>query len=153
MSKSIEWDDMSPEQQRAIEADHADFEVQLGRTDVDLRAASPRLHEIVAPKRGELTIEDDVESYTMSFTVDFSGILATLRQLPDGVGTAAFVSRHAAHGDQTAPAVESCDDRHWPGGIASGAAEVEGLDSCDTIWKSSPISAAGALCIRRPTET
>ena len=37
--------------------------------------------------------------------------------------------------------------------FASGAAEVERLDSYDTIWKSSPISAAGALCISRPTET
>ncbi len=100
MSESIEWDDMSPEQQRAIEADHADFEVQLVRTGVDLRAASPRLHEIVVPEQGEPTMEDDVESFTMSFTVDFSGILATLRQLPDGAGTAAFVAAYnATHPD------------------------------------------------------
>jgi hypothetical protein len=92
----VEWDDLTPEQQRQVEADHADFERQLARVGVDLRAASPRMHEIEPPQTSEITGEDGEESFTETFTVDVSGILATLRRLPDGAGTSAFVAAYNA---------------------------------------------------------
>lgn len=96
----MEWDELTPEQQRQVEADHADFERQLVRVGVDLRAASPRMNEIEPPQRSEVSGDDGEESYTETFVVDVSGILATLRLLPDGAGTSAFVEAYnAAHPD------------------------------------------------------
>ena len=90
----MEWDDLTPEQQRQVEADHADFERQLLRVGVDLRAASAHMNEIEPPRISEMSGEEGEESFTESFTVDFPGILATLRQLPDGAGTSAFVAAY-----------------------------------------------------------
>jgi hypothetical protein len=92
----MEWDELTPEQQRQVEADHADYEVQLARVGVDMRAASARMNEVQAPRRSEITGEGDEESFTETFTVDFSGILNTLRLLPDGAGTAAFIAAYNA---------------------------------------------------------
>ena len=92
----MEWDDLTPEQQRQVEADHAEFERQLARVAVDLRAASRRMHQIEPPRRSEVTIDGDEESFMETFTMDFSGILATLRRLPDGAGTAAFIAAYNA---------------------------------------------------------
>jgi hypothetical protein len=94
----MDWDDLSPEQQRHLEAEAAEFERQLARVNVDLRAASPHMHELEPPKRHD--VADDENSYMITFTVDHSGILKTLRQLPDGAGTSAFVAAYnAAHPD------------------------------------------------------
>lgn len=90
----MEWDNLSPEQRRHLEADHADFERQLVRTGVDLRAASPQLNEIEAPRRRDVAGVDGVETFLEEFTIDFSGILETLRRLPDGAGTSAFVAAY-----------------------------------------------------------
>jgi hypothetical protein len=69
------------------EALTADFLAQLARVGVDMRAASPRMHEIVPPEE----TENADGSTTVSFTIDASGIVETLRGLPDGAGTEAFV--------------------------------------------------------------
>jgi hypothetical protein len=71
-----------------------DLEFQLKRVAVDLRAAMPGMHQVYPPER--LASEDDLieetyMTYMTSITIDLAGILETLRQLPDGVGTAAFV--------------------------------------------------------------
>lgn len=98
----MERNNLSPERQKQIETDQADFERQLVRTDVDLRAASPHMHEIKAPQRRDVTDDDsdDSEAYITELTVDFSGILETLRRLPDGAGTSAFVAAYnVAHPD------------------------------------------------------
>jgi hypothetical protein len=92
----MEWNELTPEQQRQVEADHADFDRQLARVGVDLRAASPHMNEIEPPRRSEITGGDGEESFTETFTVDFSGILATLRRLPDRAGTSAFVTAYNA---------------------------------------------------------
>lgn len=96
----MEWDELSPEQQREVEADQAEFELQLVRVGVDLRSVLARLHEIKAPTRQDLASGDDWATFRMSFTVDVSGILETLRQLPDNAGASVFVEAYnAAHPD------------------------------------------------------
>jgi hypothetical protein len=93
-------DDLSPEQRRDIEALHAEFTQQLARARVDLRAASRRMHEIAPPVRQEVSADDSSETFTMTFTVDVSGIVETLRQLPDDAGTSAFIAAYnMAHPD------------------------------------------------------
>lgn len=92
----MEWHELSPEEQREVEAEQVDFERQLARVGVDLRAASPHMHELEEPVRQAVAGDEDSESYIISFTVDVSGILETLRQLPDGVGTSAFVAAYNA---------------------------------------------------------
>jgi hypothetical protein len=70
----------------------ADFLAQLARVGVDIRAASPRMHEIVPPR--ETQNEDGTTEVV--FTIDASGIVETLRKLPDGAGTDAFVHAYNA---------------------------------------------------------
>src|SRR4051812_50079279 len=92
----------SPEQRRDVEAMYAELEAHLRRVGVDLRDATPRMHEISEPVISNVVPGDteDVEHYTMSFMVDVSGILETLRGLPDGAGTSAFVAAYnRAHPD------------------------------------------------------
>jgi hypothetical protein len=84
-----------------VEALTAEFLAQVARVGVDMRAASPRMHEIVAPR------ETDNEDGTTEvvFTIDASGIVETLRKLPDGAGTDAFVHAYNARfPDRNAPA-------------------------------------------------
>jgi hypothetical protein len=97
----MEWDDLSPEQQRRIEADEADLERQLIRVGVDLRAARPHMHELEAPTVEEIAGDESSEAFVLvSMSVDQSGILKTLRELPDGAGTSAFVAAYnAGHPD------------------------------------------------------
>jgi hypothetical protein len=69
------------------EALTAEFLAQLARVGVDMRSASPRMHEIVPPR--ETGNEDGTTEVV--FTIDASGIVDTLQKLPDGAGTDAFV--------------------------------------------------------------
>jgi hypothetical protein len=74
-----------------------DLEFQLKRVAVDLRAAMYGLHEFDSPER--VTSKDDIDeetfmTYRISKTIDLAGIIETLRQLPDGVGTAAFIAAY-----------------------------------------------------------
>jgi hypothetical protein len=70
----------------------ADFLKQLTRVGVDFREASPLLHEIEPPQEHE-NADGTTE---VTFTIDASGIVETLRKLPDGVGTDAFVRAYNA---------------------------------------------------------
>ena len=88
------WDDLTPEQQRQVQADQADFEGQLQRVGVDLHAAWAQMNETEPPQVSEITGEDGEESCTETFTMDISGMLMTLRQLPDRAGTSAFVAAY-----------------------------------------------------------
>jgi hypothetical protein len=84
-----------------VEALTAELLAQIVRVGVDMRAASPRMHEIVSPR------ETDNQDGTTEvvFTVDASGIVETLRKLPDGAGTDAFVRAYNARFlDPDAPA-------------------------------------------------
>jgi hypothetical protein len=97
----VRWDDLSPEQQRQIEAEQVDLQRQLLRTGVDLSAAFGDLIRVEEPRREDRPsddADDDLVSYTVHIdhAVDFSGIVATLRRLPDGAGTSAFVTAYNA---------------------------------------------------------
>ena len=82
----------TPEQEAPAEALVRVFMHQLERVAVDMQAAFPRLREIAPPVEREIS-EDEVE---IGFTVDASGIVETLRGLPDGAGTDAFVVAYNA---------------------------------------------------------
>ena len=85
-------DGSSPEQRPDIDALMADFEAQSVRAGVDLRMAMRSMNEIEAPRQSALLSDESGESFTESFTIDVTGILDTLRSLPDGAGTSAFVA-------------------------------------------------------------
>ena len=82
----------SPEERATIGALTSEFEQQLARVGVDLRAASPLIREKAQPVKQPVFDRE----YEMTFTVDVSGILAALRQLPDSAGTSAFVATYNA---------------------------------------------------------
>jgi hypothetical protein len=69
-----------------------EFERQIARVGVDPQKAFPRLHEIEAPVIRRLS--DD--TWEESLTIDASGIVETLRALPDNAGTTAFVEAYNA---------------------------------------------------------
>ena len=50
------------------------------------------INEIEAPRRSAIESDESGESFMESFTIDVTGILETLRALPDGAGTTAFVA-------------------------------------------------------------
>ena len=52
-------DEMSPEQQRDAEAMHVEFEQQLARVGVDLRAASLPMNELEEPVRQDVVGDED----------------------------------------------------------------------------------------------
>lgn len=83
---------LTPEQQAAAESLVREFMRQLERVAVDMQAAFPRLREIAPPVERQIS-EDEVE---IGFTIDASGIVETLRGLPDGAGTDAFVAAYNA---------------------------------------------------------
>jgi hypothetical protein len=92
----MEWDALTSGQQRQVEADRAGFLPQLERVGVDLRPASEHMNEIQPPRISNVRADD--ESFIETFTLDVSGILVTLRQLPDGAGTRDFRHRHGRRG-------------------------------------------------------
>lgn len=97
-------DDSSPNEETLAKAWVATLEAELARVRVDFRAAAPDLHEVDPPERRD---DDPTGEFTESFTIDVSGIVETLRRLPDGAGTAAFVAAY--------------NDKHsdWRGGPSS----------------------------------
>jgi hypothetical protein len=94
-------DELPPDKLAELQELVAEFQRQLERVRVDMRAAAERMHEIAPPTRRELGSEDsDAVAYEESFTIDVTGILDTLRGLPDGAGTSAFVEAYnATHRD------------------------------------------------------
>lgn len=88
----MEEQPLTPEQEAAAESLGREFIQQLERVAVDMQTAFPQLREI-APSTERQLSEDEVE---VSFTIDASGIVETLRCLPDGAGTDAFVAAYNA---------------------------------------------------------
>ena len=88
----MEQQSRTREQEEAAEKLVREFMQQLERVAVDMQAAFPRLREIASPVERQIS-EDEVE---IGFTVDASGIVKTLRGLPDGAGTDAFVAAYNA---------------------------------------------------------
>jgi hypothetical protein len=93
---ALNWrDDMTeqpftPDQEAEIEALVTELGQQAVRVGVDMEHALPRLHAPTPPV--ERRISD--EELEVTFSMDVSSILETLRGLPDGAGTAAFVAAH-----------------------------------------------------------
>jgi hypothetical protein len=87
-------DELAPEQRHQIDALYAELECQAARVGVDLPAAMQQVNDLVAPARDELSADEGGEGYTVSFTVDVSGILEAMRSLPDAAGTSAFVTAY-----------------------------------------------------------
>jgi hypothetical protein len=83
---------LTPEREAHVEALGAEFPQQLERVGVDMPTASSRLREITPPVERQISKDE----YEVMLTIDVSGILETLRGLPDGAGTDAFVAAYNA---------------------------------------------------------
>ena len=81
--------DLSAEQQEDLQAVVAELEREGGRVGVDWNAAAPTLRSLVTPVVERRISDDEVE---VGVALDVIGMLATLRNLPDGVGTDAFLA-------------------------------------------------------------
>jgi hypothetical protein len=95
-------DDNSAGRSADPEALFAEFERHIARVGVDAPLAFSQLNQIAAP--ATRLLPDG--SHEESFTIDASGIVETLRALPDNAGTAVFVAAYnAAHPDFHRPAI------------------------------------------------
>lgn len=82
----------TPEQQAQINAFEVEFAQQLERVDVNLPSVGARLRESQPPVERRIS-DDEVE---VALTIDVGAIVDTLRRLPDGAGTDAFVAAYNA---------------------------------------------------------
>ena len=81
-------EELSAAQRTDVQAVVAELEREGARVGVDWDAAAPTMREL-APKTERRVSEDEIE---VNLTIDVMGMLATLRALPDGVGTDAFLA-------------------------------------------------------------
>ena len=98
MHESQEWRELSPEDPASL-ALTADWNHQLARAGVDWSEAVETVFQMSPTTETELP-DGSVE---VGVTLDTSGILATLRDLPDGAGTAAFLAAFRARFTQADP--------------------------------------------------
>ena len=95
----IRDDDLTPEQHAEIEGLMLEWDAELGRVGVDMDVARPKLREIAPQVEREVSeTETDV-----LFTLDVSGIIHTLRSLPDGAGTERFVAAYNSRSTSQEP--------------------------------------------------
>ena len=80
-------EELSAAQRSDLQAIVAELQREGARVGVDWDAAAPTMREL-APRSERRVSEDEVE---VNVTLDVMGMLATLRALPDGVGTDAFL--------------------------------------------------------------
>jgi hypothetical protein len=92
MHDEIRDEEMTPEQHAEIEGMMLEWEAQITRVGVDMDAARPMLREIAPPVEHEISETETEET----FTLDLSGIIDTLRSLPDGAGTDRFIAAYNA---------------------------------------------------------
>lgn len=85
-------DESHPIDPQTIEAISAELEAQLARVGVDMQTAVPQLREVFPPVERRVS-DTEVE---LELTIDVTGILETLRELPDGAGTARLVAAYNA---------------------------------------------------------
>lgn len=81
-------EELSAAQRTDLQAVVAELEREGVRVGVDWDAVAPTMREL-APKTERRISEDEIE---VNLTLDVMGMLATLRALPDGVGTNAFLA-------------------------------------------------------------
>ena len=85
---------LTPEQSVQISGLQAEFAKELERVGVDMAAAVSRISTAEPPI--ERRISEHEFEVTHSFGVNMSAIVETLRGLPDGAGTEAFVAAYKA---------------------------------------------------------
>jgi hypothetical protein len=95
----IRAEEMTPEQHAEIEGMMLEWDAELGRVGVDMDAARPRLREIAPQSEREI---GDAETEVI-FTLDVSGIIDTLRSLPDGAGTERFIAAYNSRSPSPEP--------------------------------------------------
>lgn len=71
----------------------ADFDREAARVGVDWDASAERMREIAEKHE---VVSEDGETMEVTFTMDFTGLVETLKRLPDGAGTAAFLDAFEA---------------------------------------------------------
>lgn len=81
-------EELSAAQRADLQAVVAELEREGVRVGVDWDAAAPTMRELV-PRAERRVSDDHVE---VGLVMDVIGMLATLRALPDGVGTNAFLA-------------------------------------------------------------
>lgn len=92
---------MSAAQRADLQAVVAELEREGVRVGVDWSAAAPTMRAL-APKTERRTAEDRME---VAMVLDVMGMLATLRALPDGVGTDAFLAAFRLRSEAGEPPV------------------------------------------------
>jgi hypothetical protein len=75
-----------------VEALFRELMEQLERVGADMQEASPRLREIAPPVERRISKDE----FEVTRTLDVSGIIATLRGMPSGAGTDAFIKAYNA---------------------------------------------------------
>ena len=86
----IREEDLSPELREELEALIQEWDHHLLRVDVDMELAGPRLRELQPPEERQVS-ETETE---VTLALDVSGIVQTLRALPDGAGTERFIEAY-----------------------------------------------------------
>ena len=81
-------DELTPEQLADIAALEAQVEREAARVGVDWEAAAPAMHTLA--QATERQVSDD--AFELELKLDVTAMLATLRELPDGAGTEAFLA-------------------------------------------------------------
>src|SRR5688500_3509472 len=82
-------DDPTADGEAELERLGAEIEGEASRVGVDWDAAQARMRELA---RQEWTPADDGESGELTLGFDVTALLRTLRRLPDGAGTEAFLA-------------------------------------------------------------
>ena len=91
--------ELTPDQQAEIDALTEAWDHDTKRTGVDMSAAMPRLRELFPPEERWIS-DTEIE---VSRTIDVTGIVDTLRHLPDHAGTEAFVIAYNRRPPRAAP--------------------------------------------------
>ena len=88
--EEIREEDLTPELRAELEALVQEWDHHLLRVGVDMEIAGPRLRELQPPEERQVS-ETETE---VSLALDVSGIVETLRALPDGAGTERFIEAY-----------------------------------------------------------
>lgn len=95
----MDEDELTPEQLADIAALEAEVERESARVGVDWAAAAPAMHTLAEATERQLS-DDEFER---SLGLDVTAMLATLRELPDGAGTEAFLAAFRRRQADAAP--------------------------------------------------
>ena len=83
-------EDLTPELRAELEALVQEWDHHLLRVGVDMEIAGPQLREVIPAEERQIS---DTET-EVTLALDVSGIVETLRGLPDGAGTERFIDAY-----------------------------------------------------------